>query len=81
MLPALHPAPPRAAPYDSEPAASAAIAATMEKLDWPRLLRHVDQGYETWRQPSLLLFGTSGETVECGMTGRVARLLVWVGAP
>lgn len=49
-----------AAPYDSDPAASAAIAATMDKLDWPALLRRVDEGFCTWRQPSLLLFGTSG---------------------
>ena len=53
----LPPAP--AAPYD-DPAASAAVAATMDQLDFPALLRRVDQGYEAWRQPSLLLFGTSG---------------------
>lgn len=53
--------PTNAAPYDSDPAASAAIAATMEKLDWAALLRRVDEGYCTWRQPSLLLFGTSGQ--------------------
>ncbi len=49
------------APYDTDPAASAAIAATMEKLDWAALLRRVDEGYCSWRQPSLLLFGTSGQ--------------------
>lgn len=32
----------------------------MDKLDWPALLRRVDEGFCTWRQPSLLLFGTSG---------------------
>lgn len=65
--PTLHiPAPPRrAAPY-ADPAASAAVAAIMERVDFPQLLRRVDQGYESWRQPSLLLFGTSGE-------GRQAR--------
>ncbi|KAI7838120.1 hypothetical protein COHA_008051 [Chlorella ohadii] len=52
------------APYDSDPAASAAIAATMEKLDWPALLRRVDEGYCSWRQPSLLLFGTSDQFIE-----------------
>ena len=61
------PLPLPAAPYDSDPAASAAIAATMDKLDWPGLLRRVDQDFESWRQPSLLLFGTSGEHVGWGV--------------
>ncbi|PRW56273.1 hydrolase or acyltransferase of alpha beta superfamily isoform A [Chlorella sorokiniana] len=52
------------APYDADPAASAAIAATMDKLDWPALLRRVDEGYCSWRQPSLLLFGTSDQFIE-----------------
>lgn len=52
-------------PYDSDPAASAAIAATMDKLDWSALLRRVDEGFCSWRQPSLLLFGTSGQCRGC----------------
>lgn len=52
-----------AAPYESDPAASAAIAAIMDKVDFPALLKRVDQGYESWRKPSLLLFGTSDTLV------------------
>lgn len=51
-----------AAPYE-DPAASAAIAAIMGQLDFPALLRQVDDGFCSWRQPSLLLFGTSGAPV------------------
>ncbi|KAL4442929.1 hypothetical protein ABPG77_008420 [Micractinium sp. CCAP 211/92] len=50
------------APY-ADPAASAAVAAIMERVDFPQLLRRVDQGYESWRQPSLLLFGTSDQFI------------------
>jgi hypothetical protein len=32
----------------------------MQQVDFPALLKRVDQGYESWRRPSLLLFGTSG---------------------
>ena len=50
-----------AAPYQEEAAASEAIASIMAQLDWPALLRRVDEGYQSWRQPSLVLHGTSGE--------------------
>ena len=33
------------APYESDPAASAAVAATMESLDYAALLRRVDEGW------------------------------------
>ncbi|KAF8067235.1 choline monooxygenase [Scenedesmus sp. PABB004] len=46
-------------PYRDDPAASAAVAATMEALDFPALLRQVDEGYRTWRKPSVLLFGAN----------------------
>jgi hypothetical protein len=49
-----------AEPYQADPAASAAVAATMQQVDFPALLKRVDQGYESWLRPSLLLFGTSG---------------------
>ena len=55
-----------AAPYE-DPAASAAIQAIMDRLDFPALLRRVDDGYCTWRQPSLLLFGTSGASLGAGL--------------
>lgn len=42
-----------------DPAASAAIAATMAQLDWNGLLKAVDDGFRTWRKPSLLLFGAN----------------------
>lgn len=68
------PGPLCAAPYESDPAASAAIAAIMERLDWPALLRRVDEGYQAWRVPSLLLFGTSGEPEASRQEPRVAGL-------
>lgn len=37
----------------------------MDKLDWSALLRRVDEGFCSWRQPSLLLFGTSGQCRGC----------------
>ncbi|KAL4857953.1 hypothetical protein ACK3TF_001924 [Chlorella vulgaris] len=51
------------APYQQDPAASAAIAAIMERVDFPALLKRVDEGYLTWRKPSLLLFGSSDQFV------------------
>eukprot|EP00879_Flechtneria_rotunda_P020475 GHRR01021543.1.p1 GENE.GHRR01021543.1~~GHRR01021543.1.p1 ORF type:complete len:255 (+),score=70.96 GHRR01021543.1:187-951(+) len=48
-----------AKPYQKDPAASAAISATMDQLDFPALLKAVDEGYRTWRKPSLLLFGAN----------------------
>lgn len=46
-----------ARPYKEEPAASAAVVATLEGVDWQPLLNKVDEGYSKWRKPSLLLFG------------------------
>ena len=45
-----------ARPY-ADAAASAAIAATMDPLDFPALLREVDDGFQRWRQPRVLPFG------------------------
>ena len=33
----------------------------MERVDFPALLRRVDEGYVSWRKPALLVFGT-GDT-------------------
>ncbi|PSC72647.1 hydrolase or acyltransferase of alpha beta superfamily [Micractinium conductrix] len=52
-----------AAPYEEDAAASAAVHSTMEKLDWQGLLQRVDRGYESWRRPSLVLFGTSDQFI------------------
>jgi fermentation-respiration switch protein FrsA (DUF1100 family) len=35
----------------------------MERVDFPALLKRVDEGYLTWRKPSLLLFGSSDQFV------------------
>lgn len=51
------------APYQEEAAASEAIASIMAQLDWPALLRRVDEGYQSWRQPSLVLHGTSDQFI------------------
>lgn len=47
-----------------DPAASAAVAATMEQLDFQKLLQQVDSGYRSWRKPSLLLFGANDPFVD-----------------
>jgi len=49
------------APYETSPAASAAVYKTMENVDFPALLKRVDEGYCTWRNPSLLIHG-GGDT-------------------
>lgn len=46
-------------PYQEDPAASAAISHIMEKVEFTKLLNKVDDGYRTWRTPSLLLFGAN----------------------
>lgn len=48
----------------NDAAASAAVAATMDQLDWNGLLKAVDDGYRTWRKPSLLLFGANDPFVD-----------------
>ena len=63
-----------AEPYQADPAASAAVAATMQQVDFPALLKRVDQGYESWRRPSLLLFGTSGGWMRRRPVPRAPRL-------
>jgi hypothetical protein len=44
-------------PFKEEPAASAAVVATLAGVDWQPLLSKVDEGYSKWRKQSLLLFG------------------------
>lgn len=51
-------------PYKDDPAASVAIATTMDQLDWPKLLTSVDDEFITWRKPSLLLFGSNDPFVD-----------------
>ncbi len=34
------------------------------QLDFPKLLKRVDEGYRTWRKPSLCLFGSSDPFVD-----------------
>jgi haloalkane dehalogenase len=48
-----------AAPYAAGPAAAAALHATMDRLDFPALLRRVDEEFESWRVPSLVVVGTA----------------------
>ena len=43
-------------PY-ADGAASAAVYQTMDRLDWAALLRDVDEGYRSWRKPSLVVVG------------------------
>lgn len=38
-------------PVQEEPAATAAISATLDQLDFSALLKAVDDGYRTWRKP------------------------------
>jgi len=47
-----------AKPY-SEPGAVAAVAATMDKVDFGKLLAKVNDGFRSWRRPSVVLFGGS----------------------
>lgn len=53
-----------AAPYGSDPAASAAVYKTMEQIDFGAVLREVDEGYATWRKPSLVLHGSADPFVD-----------------
>ncbi|GLC38917.1 hypothetical protein PLESTB_000461300 [Pleodorina starrii] len=48
----------------TDPAATAAVAKTMDQVDFPKLLRKVDEGYASWRKPSLCLFGPSDPFVD-----------------
>ncbi|MEW5303240.1 MAG: hypothetical protein WDW36_005948 [Sanguina aurantia] len=45
--------------YREEPAASVAITAIMERVDFPKLVAEVDEGFRAWRQPTVVLFGSS----------------------
>lgn len=44
-------------PYQAEPEANLALYETMDKLDWKSLLARVDEGYRTWRNDSVVLYG------------------------
>lgn len=45
------------APYEQDPAASAAIYRIMENTDFPALLAEVDEEFRTWRNESLVIHG------------------------
>ena len=52
-------------PYRDDAAASAAVAATMARLDsFPALVARVDEAFARWRRPSLLLFGANDPFVD-----------------
>jgi hypothetical protein len=36
----------------------------MEQLDFTKVLKEVDDGYRTWRKPSLLLFGANDPFID-----------------
>ncbi|PNW85621.1 hypothetical protein CHLRE_03g195200v5 [Chlamydomonas reinhardtii] len=48
----------------SDPAATSAIAKTMDQVDFPKLLRKVDDGFRSWRKPTVCLFGSSDPFVD-----------------
>mmetsp|Transcript_16062 Transcript_16062/g.43766 ORF Transcript_16062/g.43766 Transcript_16062/m.43766 type:complete len:369 (-) Transcript_16062:507-1613(-) len=47
-----------ARPYQ-DPAALEALSTTLEKLDFQKLLNKVDDMYGSWKQPSIVVFGSS----------------------
>ncbi|PNH00389.1 hypothetical protein TSOC_013784, partial [Tetrabaena socialis] len=49
---------------NSDPVATTAVARTMEQVDFPKLLKAVDEGYCNWRKPSVCLFGPSDPMVD-----------------
>lgn len=58
-------------PYADSPAASAAIAAIMDNLDFKALCQSIDDGFRTWRQESILLFGANDR---CGPSSPLLAL-------
>ncbi len=46
-------------PYSESAGASEAVAATMNAVDWSALLGKVDDAYQRWRKPTVLLYGTA----------------------
>ena len=47
------------APYEQDPAASAAIYRIMENIDFSGLVNEVDEEFRTWRNPSLMIHGSA----------------------
>lgn len=45
-------------PFDGDSAAAEALHSTMERLDWGDLLMRVDESFQSWKVPSLLIHGT-----------------------
>ncbi|KAG2498156.1 hypothetical protein HYH03_003913 [Edaphochlamys debaryana] len=43
----------------SDPAATTALSKTMDGVDFPKLLQKVDDGFMSWRKPSICMFGSS----------------------
>lgn len=44
-------------PFQEEPAASEAVAETMNGVDWKQLLSKVDESFCSWRVPTAVLYG------------------------
>ncbi|GAX76419.1 hypothetical protein CEUSTIGMA_g3864.t1 [Chlamydomonas eustigma] len=53
-------------PYEESPVASQIISKTMEKVDFPALLKRVDDGFMSWKKPTALCFGSSDTFLEVG---------------
>ncbi|KAK9823169.1 hypothetical protein WJX72_000799 [[Myrmecia] bisecta] len=51
-------------PYQESEHASVAIASIMDQVDFPALLQRVDEGYNTWRKPALLVFGSDDPFID-----------------
>ncbi|KXZ44230.1 hypothetical protein GPECTOR_70g460 [Gonium pectorale] len=49
-----------------DPAATAAVVKTMDQVEFAKLVREVDDGYRTWRKPTVCLFGPSDPFVDVG---------------
>lgn len=56
------------AAYEESPEASAAIYHTMDKLDWKELLGEVNEAFYTWKNPALLIHGTSDTFLDLNLT-------------
>eukprot|EP00890_Picochlorum_soloecismus_P000606 jgi/Picsp_1/1546/NSC_05024-R1_alpha beta hydrolase fold protein len=56
------------AAYEESPAASAAIYHTMDNLDWKELLGEVNEAFYSWKNPTLLIHGTSDTFLDLSLT-------------
>lgn len=60
------------AAYKSDPAASQAIERTMASLQWNDLLKRVDDGYASWKKPSLVVWGGADQFMD------ISNPLTWL---